>query len=346
MPSNRIDPAIDALEVARTGTAYLAGLVDADGKFKYRFNHATGKPAKDYNIVRHCGTLWAMLNVQRSIGAGDEIVPAARRASAHLIDTCLRFHRDIDAVTICTENRISLGANALGILALLGLGEITGDALIQRTTEKIGEFILANRRDDGEFIHRLYFESGRISGYHNQYYTGEGLLALLALFETTGDERWLDAVVERENALCREDYGVTNQSHWMLYALDKLSRYRKDKAYYDHAAKIARHILDHPDYREWNRCTPIACRSEGLLAFLRMTRDGGAGKKLRDACLSVTRGNLNLQLGFRRADGAFVGGGDKTKERYEEMRIDYVAHNTMAFLRYHLDGHGDLDSGV
>ena len=102
------------------------------------------------------------------------------------------------------------------------------------------------------------------------YYTGEALLALLALYKMTREEQWLDAVRDIESELALEDYGVQEQSHWMLYSLELLSQFEASPLYFQHAEKIVLHILDHPQYLSWERSTPIACRSEGLLAFLRM----------------------------------------------------------------------------
>jgi len=332
-----------AVDVARTGAEYLGGLVKPNGQFVYQLDHQTGEVGPGYNVLRHCGTIWAMLDVYRMIGCSEQTLQAARRAGGYLLDQYLRFDHDIDAICISEDNSIKLGGNGLAILALLSLSEVTGDQYILHTAIRLGEYIVANRTADGDFIHKKFFKSQKISAFRSDYYTGEALLALLALFEKTKDVKWLEVAKERETELAKVDYGVSEQSHWMLYALEVISRHHKTKEYFSHAAKIARHILDYPEYRASERSTPIACRSEGLLAFLRMTREGGVDSNLREACLAAIREDLSLQFEYRRPDGAFVRGGDKDK-RAEEMRIDYVQHNISGFLYYHLDGHSDAAS--
>ncbi len=330
---------ISYADVARTGAAYMAGLVKPDGRFRYQFNHATGESEDEYEIVRHLGTLWSMLDVHRSIGAGDALVPAARRAGAYVLDSGLRFHRDIDAACIGQDNNIYLGGNALAILALLALATETGDDYVHTIAVRLGEFILANRRADGDFVHRIYFKSGRHSSYVDRFWTGEAWLALIALFEATGDQRWLDAVVERERENAKLDYAASKAPHWMLYAMEGLARHCNDDAYYRRAAAIAGSALSNlAAIRETGAGTGVACRSEGLLAFLRMTRHGGATAELRETCLTAVRANLRMQMSCRRFDGAFVRGGKKDKD-HEMVRIDVVQHNVSSFLHFAVDGH-------
>jgi hypothetical protein len=165
------------------------------------------------------------------------------------------------------------------------------------------------------------------------YYTGEALLALLDLYKATRSQRWLEAVVEIEDKLAAEDYGVEEQSHWMLYALSSLARLDPNDVYYAHAAKIARHILDFPDYLTWDRSTPIACRSEGLLAFIEMCKTmGDPDQALAARCIEQVEFNLDKQATFIYSEGDFVRGGHD--HRKYEVRIDYIQHNISSFLHF------------
>jgi hypothetical protein len=165
------------------------------------------------------------------------------------------------------------------------------------------------------------------------YYNGEALLALLELYDATKDRIWLDAVKAIESELAASDYGVKEQSHWMLYSLSFLSKIDESTVYYDHAAKIASHILDHPDYLTWNRSTPIACRTEGLIAFLGMKDPANLrDENLKKRCLLQISENLDRQKTFIYSEGGFVRGGDD--QRKDEVRIDYIQHNISSFLHF------------
>jgi DUF1680 family protein len=323
---------MDALEVARSGAVCLAGLVKKDGSFNYRYDSQSGGLLAGYNVLRHAGAVWSMLDVYRSV-ADAGVLEGGRKAIHHLLDSYLRFFRSCNNACICEDNKIKLGGNALSILALLSLYELTGERFLLSIAEQLGHFITSQRTKSGELVHKRYFESGKISDFHSLYYTGEGLLALLALYQATGEKSWLDAVLAMESVLAIEEYGVEEQSHWMLYTLELLANFHLSPECYCHAEKIVLHILDHPEYLHWQRSTPIACRSEGLLAFLSMPRpDGIDDKKLNKRCLLQVKENLKLQLDFRLSDGSFVRGGND--QRRNEVRIDYIQHNISSFLHF------------
>lgn len=323
---------MDSMDVANGGARFLAGLTAPDGRFKYRYDAETGKESGGYNVLRHAGSVWAMLDVYSS-SHDRQVLSAARRAVTYLLNNFLKFHGDYSKVCICEDNTIKLGGNALAVVALTALYGITREPFLLQISERLADSMISERTADNDLVHKRYFQSGKVSEFRSMYYTGEALLALLNLFEASRNEKWLDAVVSIEKRLAAEDYGVEEQSHWMLYALSSLSRIEPSAVYLEHATKIARHILEHPDYLSWGRSTPIACRSEGLLAYLNM--QGLADESvasLRQQCLDQVRSNLTLQKAFIFSDGDFVRGGDD--QRKNEVRIDYIQHNISSFLHF------------
>lgn len=323
---------MEAIEVAGSGTRCLTGLLTAEGRFKYRYDSRSGVVLAGYNALRHAGAVWSMLDVYRDLPE-TQILSGARRAVHFLLDSYLRFFRECGNVCICEENKIKLGGNALAILALVSLFEFTGERFLVVLAEQLANFMLSQRTASGGLVHKRYFTSGKIADFSSQYYTGEALLALLTLYRVTGESRWLEAVREIEAGLAADNYGVAEQSHWMLYTLERLIAFDASPVYYRHAAQIAGHILDNPGYLHWQRSTPIACRSEGLLAFLRIPApDGVDDGIIRRRCLDQLELNLQVQRSFRLPDGSFVrGGGDR---RTHEVRIDYIQHNISSFLHY------------
>jgi hypothetical protein len=314
----------------------LAQLVDRDGRFKYRFDPVSGNIAEGYNVLRHCGAVWAMLEASEYSEQKKRIQASGIRAITYLLNEFMQFSPDYRYGCIAENNSIKLGGNALAILAMLSVYRATGDEILRTLSESLGKYILKDLKPDGDFVHKRYVTSGKISDFKSMYYTGEALLALLHLFEASGNELWLDAAVRSEDMLMGQDYGVKEQSHWMLYALERLCRYRWNENHARHATKIARHILDYPEYRSWGRSTPTACRSEGLLAFIRLLDQGQWASEeatLRNQCMEAVEYNLAEQCRFRREDGGFVRGG--ADHRINEVRIDYVQHNVSAFLYRH-----------
>lgn len=321
------------LALAHHSAVHLASLLEKDGRFRYRYDSLTGISRGGYNILRHSGAIWALLDTfedTRDIRLRD----GAERATHYLLANSLRFYRSHRNMCICEDNTIKLGGNALAALALVSLFKVSGERLPLTMAEHLGQFMLDQRREHGTLVHKRYFESGKISAFHSMYYTGEALLALLTLYQQTENRHWLDAAIDIEAPLAEEGYGVAEQSHWMLYALELLDRFSPSPVYRRHAAAIATHILDNPGYLDWKRSTPIACRSEGLLAFLRQGPSGEVeDSSLRARCQEQVERNLDIQMTFRLDDGAFIRGGND--QRHHEVRIDYIQHNVSSLLHYH-----------
>ncbi|MFH2123398.1 MAG: hypothetical protein ABIJ50_07960 [Pseudomonadota bacterium] len=323
---------MDTLKIAHKGAICLANLLQKNGSFKYRYDSHSGTLLEGYNVLRHAGAVWAMLDVYHHV-TDENILASCRQATHYLLDSYLRFFRSYNNVCICEDNAIKLGGNALCTLALTSLFEKTQDHFLLAIAQQLAQFMLAQRQENGNLIHKRYFQSGKISKFQSMYYTGEALLALLALYRLTQQQDWYNAAQDIENILAPEDYGVQEQSHWMLYFLELLSNYETSSRYYLHAQKIVLHILENPEYLSWERSTPIACRSEGLLAFLRMKRpDNIDDKILRERCLEQIKYNLNKQLTFQLSDGSFIRGGHD--RRNNEVRIDYIQHNISSFLHF------------
>lgn len=317
---------------AHVSACCLAVLVGEDGQFRYRYDSKTGKNLDGYNILRHSGAIWVLVDTYRDT-ADERLLKAAQRALHFLLDNSLRFYRSYRNVCICEGNTIKLGGNALAALAMLTMFSITRERWLLNLSEQLCQFMLDQRREQGEFVHKRYFESGKISAFRSMYYTGEALFAMVTLFEQTGERFWLEAALDIERPLAYEGYGVAEQSHWMLYALEMMTRFSPSPDFSRHGAAIVGHILDHPEYLQWQRSTPIACRSEGLLAFLRQPPAGNQqDDHLRKRCRQQLEINIGKQMSFRLDNGAFIRGGQD--KRHHEVRIDYLQHNISSLLHY------------
>jgi hypothetical protein len=324
--------------IAKQGALALSKLVKPDGEFIYRYRLCR-RPREDnhYNVLRHCGSAWAMLEVARALGPLPEVAEAAGRAVHFMIKKFLAPFGEKRALCVVDSGRIKLGGAGLAILALAGMHRETGNKTFLDIARRLGRYIRAEQGPNGDFIHSRIYPSGEIRSFRSDYYTGEALFGLLVLHEHAGDPEDLEAVVKCEATLMRSDYGVKEQSHWMLYALEQLCRQRPSTEYAEHARKIVEDILCFPGYRDRDRSTPIACRSEGLMAYARLLQQSGiAGLSPSEAAsLREVGCNLHLQSRYMTAAGEFLRGGEK-----DEIRIDYIQHNISSFLAFatHRDG--------
>ncbi|MEQ9811822.1 MAG: hypothetical protein RLO50_03515 [Azospirillaceae bacterium] len=314
--------------MAQEGARAAAALVKPDNRFAYR-THG-GSELSGYNLLRHCGTAWAIADIANALGGLDDARSAAARAMAYIAEHRIRT---IGGHACVSSGRATkLGGAGLAILAFAALEGDGRAGRFRETACSLADFILACRRDDGDFHHKLEVKSGRVLNFRSEYYTGEALFGLLALHRLTGRQDVLDVAVDSIGKLQAENYGVAQQSHWMVYAIASLHALTGERRLLDYAGAICAHIIDFPAYRERHRSTPIACRTEAFMAYADMlVRAGGAGAGPDGrAIMEATDENIWLMLRHRLNDGSFIGGDDRP-----EVQIDYIQHASSAFLGYY-----------
>lgn len=324
------DKADAALAVAESGALHLAALVRPDGRFVYRYT-PQGRETGSYNLLRHCGTVWSMCSVAPHRPHLDTVVHRAKFALDWLLQSRVRRYKD-GLCVISKGNMAKLGGAGLAVLACAAVAKAINDPTYLDTAEEFGRFILGRRRPDGDFAHKLVLDTGRVTGFRSDYYTGEALFALAILQKCRPDAAWEAALSDSLSQLSDRDYGVPQQSHWMMYALAEAAPILGPRVHLDYAARIARHIIEHKGYRQRRMSTPIACRTEALMAFLGFLDMAGAQDHLlvSEAFEDVER-NLQLQLEWRHPNGGFAKG-----DHLPQVQIDYVQHNISAFLAYGL----------
>lgn len=187
--------------------------------------------------------------------------------------------------------------------------------------------------EDGDFIHRRNAHTGEADTFRSDYYTGEALFALLSAAFRLSDNHQAVRAQKALLTLVAKGYGISEQSHWMMYAVEICHRHAPNPYLVSYAEQLVDNIISLPGYRTEQRCTPIACRTEALLAYLRMMPP--SERRFQDRALRAwhtIEENLILQLRDQLPDGSFRRGADST-----EVRIDYLQHNLTALL-----GHAQL----
>lgn len=356
------------LEAARQGGEYLTRAVRRDGRFVYSYEAQTNDLSRSYNILRHAGTIYSMLELYE-VTNDPELLEAAERAMDFLlgtIESCPvnpEIGGDPEAVCVFEKGFVKLGGNALTIIALAKHAEVTGSNRQMRLIERLVLWLLSTQNDRGEFVAHKVHRSGELDDHISQYYPGEALLALLRASRlrdsrrqsSVAEDPWLDATALGARWLIEvRDRGVPddrlNHDHWLLYALNELYRRRPEPLVQAHARRITSAILGlqnrRPLYPDWQgsyyvppRSTPTATRSEGLAAAYFLERDFGTSERVEELLKGLqlgTRFQLGTQLGpeslfYLPAPQRALGGFRRSLDSYE-IRIDYVQHNISALL--------------
>jgi hypothetical protein len=330
--------------------------VASDGKFVYNYRPKTDTVRDKYNILRHAGTTYAMLELYE-ITRDASLLQAAERALQYLVRTAEPCAASGEATRCIVEGgEVKLGGNALAIVALAKHRTVTGDQQHMPLMRQLGQWIRSLQEENGRFrVHKQTYPEGKASDFVSQYYPGEALLAMVRLYALDPQEQWLDTAAHGAHWLIHvRDKDVPdarlNHDHWLLYALNELHRLRPQPSYLQHASRIAHAMVQRqnrqPKYQDWlgsyyrpPRSTPTATRSEGLYAAYQLIRDFG-DRQETDAILQAIQLGIafQLQTQFRPESVLYIrnpqralGGFRRSLTNYE-IRIDYVQHNISSLL--------------
>jgi hypothetical protein len=349
----------DLLSAARRGGQYLTRAVGDNGRFVYRYLPKTDRVSKKYNILRHAGTVYSMLELYEFTGE-TELLEAANRAIEYLLTSVKPCPDGNQNMACIVENGYAkLGGNALSVIALAKYIEVTKDTQYMPVMLRLGRWIQSAQRESGEFyMQKQSYPDGKVTDFVSQYYPGEALLAMTRIYTLDPYDDWLDIAEKGAQYLINvRDYGLPPSElihdHWLLYALNELYRHRPNPLYLEHALKITQSIIQsqnrEPVYPDWlgsyyhpPRSTPTATRTEGLSAAYFLTRDFAdqqeAEKILETIRLSVP---FQLQTQFRPESVLYLkdpqhslGGFHRSLTNFE-IRIDYVQHNISSLLSYY-----------
>jgi hypothetical protein len=336
---------------------YLAGLVKADGTFVYEYEPFQDREAADYNILRHAGTIFAMMELYRA-QKDPGILKAAERAIGYLLRQVREGTVSGRPVKFVVEKGdVKLGGNALAILALAEYERVTGDHRYEGIMKDLGEWILATQGKNGRFtVHKQSFPLGKVSSLVSEYYPGEAIFALMRIYGLSGEKKWLDGAdagaLYQLKVFSMLDDRKLPHDHWLLYGLNEVYRKRPRPEFMEGAMRFARVIIKAQHTREkepqpdWDggyykppRSAPTATRMEGLDSAYALARDYGLDAEAVQIRKAIDRGTgflLRIQIGPEIAvycqDPEKSLGGVRESLASPSIRIDYVQHTISALL--------------
>jgi hypothetical protein len=172
------------------------------------------------------------------------------------------------------EGNCQLGGAALTVDAIYKRWQATGDFFLEEqnllnTAVEMGYFILSMRKAEGGFYHAYDPHIGGTvdSDFFVAYSPGESLLALVELYEMTGNDFWLQQAHEVNAYMVTQ--GVT-EDHWHSYAFSKLAQIDSlSKTDISYAKQIADTIIagEVRSLNPTNTSTSTATKVEALSAL-------------------------------------------------------------------------------
>jgi len=294
-----------------------------DSFIYYEYDSVSGEWDDSHHSMREMGALWSITQIWEFLG-DERYEELAYRGFEHFEED---FVTDVENNFIyvnVTPSKIKLGYNAFAILTLLELEhELKDEYLIG-----LANGIIHQQTDEGELL--TFFYSDRDTG--QDYYPGESLLALMALYEETEDENYYNVV---HNAFpFYWDYWYANKNTafvpWQTQAYYKFYQYSKEDVVADYVFAMNDYMVE--KHTDFDSSIVTAVYVEGMLKAYMLADELGDnlrqieyGKFIREGLDAV------MDMQCMDCEGAGLGGfyGSPTDL---SMRVDRNQHAVMALM--------------
>lgn len=343
---------------------YFKNVVNKKGKFIYTYRPQSNRIDKKYNILRHAGTTYSMLETYELM-PDDKILELADKALNYLLNKQKNINVENEEYKVVVERgHFKLGGNALAIVAMAKYTQVTQDKKYISNMQSMASWMKATQDANGRFtVHKQNYETGEVSDFISHYYPGETILALVRLYQVDRNEEWLDVAEMAAKYLIQErDKTATIDTiahdHWLLYALNDLYRERNNDIYLKHSFLIAEAIMKTqikkgeareelvggytPKSGNEPKSTPVACRSEGLSATYKLARDYGHPDMMNKIKEAIHQGiQFQLQMQLRPESSMYYSnknlclGAVQSGLKGYDLRNDYTQHNISSFIAYY-----------
>lgn len=236
--------------IIEKSSGYLANQVESTGKFCYGYYPCFNKEMKQYNILRHAGTIYSMIEGYE-VTKDTSLKRQIDSALDYMFADGIELYKGIDGVTRAFvvdhshDNEIKLGGNAIAILTLSKYTTVFDDNKYIQVMEELAEGVeFFQSKHDGSFVHVLNYEDLSVKERNRIiYYDGEAAFALIRLYDIDKNERWLNIVERAFSYFIQKEYW-RNHDHWLSYCSNELVKYKPDKKYFEFNFQNVNGILD------------------------------------------------------------------------------------------------------
>lgn len=345
------------LKSAVLGGDYLVRHLNSDGSFHYAYTPEKDEYSTSYNLLRHAGTCYSLLEVHQVTG-DRKYLESAKAGLEWLLDRA-RAPKPEDAeadflAIVSPDLEAKLGGAALAVLALCEYESVSGDSQWRPICRSLFRFIRFMQDDEGQFESKYFYGEPDAKRFVSMYYPGEAILSLCRLHRLDQQPETLEVAKKGADWLIDvRDAGKSlselPHDHWFLMALNELHELTGEDRYLNQAQRIAGAILLEqrgPQFPnpEWigtfytpPRSTPCSIRGEALTAMIELARrnDLPSEDYLKSLDL-IARFVLSCQIDEERSKNfpnpKEALGGVQASLEDTEIRIDYVQHAISMWL--------------
>lgn len=324
-----VRPAVEVSEeqISETEMMYrfAVGQIREDGKYRYKVNMETGKESAGYSMIRHAGVSWGLINAYQEYGRGEDF-SAISRAMKYLQSKIKekgeeRFLED--------EGSGKYGGNALAALAFLEYYRMGQGEEYLELARGLVSSLLGAQEESGEYYHTFSAEFVPLEKGKSDIYDGEINLALMQMYEETGEEKYRDAVVKSIAGMGEEE--LMSDMQWTAYVNFELEKNGISNRFVENIKKNfekmrGRNSLCDVEY--------LGLAVKYLRLKLSRMQEGEEAEELR-GLLSKVMVVYQARIETDKKEivyepGEFFG----AVVRDGEMRIDYTQHRLAGFLMF------------
>lgn len=226
-------------ELMRSGAEYLKEQVKPNGEFEYGYYPCTDKPVDGYNLTRHAGTVWAMIQ-EYSISKNEESAKAINAAVNYLLNNVMylnsvKVYPGVNAAFVYNkeDNTVELGTCALTLLALIEYDEVFETDVYDNLCESLGQGLLEFiDRNKVAFNHVLNRDLSVKVAFKTEYFTDEAVFALCRLGKHTNGRMGYSEAEMLVREMCNNAWEIYHD-HWTSYAMNELTQGRDSMEYWE-----------------------------------------------------------------------------------------------------------------
>lgn len=333
---------------------FLHDQIQENGKFIYGYFSAYDRDIRNYNTVRHCTSVYALLETFE-VQSKPEYWPKIHAAIHYALTN---FYKEKDSETAFMidgkegEFEIKLGANAAAILMLTKYQEITQKTDYQKYAEKLANGILKLIDSNGSTTHVLNYPDYDLKEkFRIIYYDGEAALALLRLYQINQDSRLIETVKLMFECFIEKRYEKYHD-HWLSYCTNELTKICPEDKYFIFGLN---NYLKHFIFIK-NRKTTYATLLEMLMAAYKMVnrlKEQGRIALFEQAYMPELQKLIEFRADFQTTGffypemAMYMARPDKILHAFYirhdrfRVRIDDQEHNLSGYIAYVKDYKGD-----
>ena len=327
---------------------FLSDQVKPDGSFIYGIYPRFDNEIKNYNTMRHAGTIWSMVCLYRLTG-DETLVDVINSTIEHLIDNYI-IYKDEKTAYLYEEkdDEYKLGGNGLTIVALSEYMDVFGNTKYVELCRCLGNGILELiDGETGKYYHVLNGDFSRKEEFRTVYYDGEATFGLCRLYSMTTEQVWLDTAKVAVDHFIEADY-TKYKDHWVAYAMNEITQYVDDPEYYTFALRNAQENLKTIYERDTTYHTYLELLMSTFELYDRMVTHGIRSEylettfSLEELLKTIyTRVDRMLNGYFYPEYAMYMANPQRILNTFMvrhdgyRIRIDDVQHNISAFYRYY-----------